>query len=217
MGIVLNYLQNHFLEIGIKIKYHFFKVLINKKFPIMLYEKYKTEFSKYKVNTSIRIAHFMAQIEHESNLKPISENLNYSREGLLKTFPNYFNSKNVDLYVKKPEKIANKVYANRMGNGQESSGDGWKYRGRGFIQLTGLENYKALSISTNTDYKNNPDLLLNEPNAVICALWFWTIKGLNNFADQDDILTITKKINGGLNGLEDRKKKLTKWKHELSL
>lgn len=182
----------------------------------MLYLKYKTQFKKYNVNTSLRIAHFMAQLEHESNLKPICENLNYSRERLLKIFPKYFNVKNVDLYLNKPEKIANKVYANRMGNGDESSGDGWKYRGRGFIQLTGLENYKALSYSTNTDYKNTPDLLLNECDAIICALWFWNRKGLNYFADQDDILTITKKINGGLNGLEDRKNKLTRWKYELS-
>ncbi|QQU04767.1 glycoside hydrolase family 19 protein [Myroides odoratus] len=183
----------------------------------MLYKKYKSLFNTYHVTTALRIAHFMAQIEHESNLKPISENLNYSKEGLLKVFPKYFNKDNVDQFARKPEKIANRVYANRMGNRSEASGDGWKFRGRGFIQLTGFNNYKALSVTTNVDYVNNPELLLTEADALIAALWFWSSNGLNTLADLDDVLLITKRINGGLNGIEDRKKKLIKWKNELNI
>jgi len=183
----------------------------------MLYQKYKSLFNKYNVKTELRIAHFMAQVEHESNLKPISENLNYSKERLLKVFPKYFNKDNVDQFTRKPEKIANKVYANRMGNKNEQSGDGWKFRGRGFIQLTGFNNYKALSENVNIDYVNNPDKLLTEADALIAALWFWNINNLNHLADLDDVLSITKKINGGLNGIDDRKIKLLKWKQILNV
>lgn len=183
----------------------------------MLYLKYKTLFQKHNVSTPLRIAHFMAQIEHESNLRPISENLNYSKEGLLRVFPRYFTKDNVDQYAKKPEKIANKVYANRMGNSNESSGDGWKYRGRGFIQLTGFNNYKNLSDSMKIDYVNNPNLLLTEADALISSLWFWSTNDLNTFADKDDIKTITKRINGGTNGIEDREKKLLVWKKRLNV
>lgn len=183
----------------------------------MLHQIYKTQFKNFYVDTPLRIAHFMAQIEHESNLKPISENLNYSKEGLLKVFPKYFNKDNVDQFARKPEKIANRVYANRMGNRNEQSGDGWKFRGRGFIQLTGFNNYKALSVTSNINYVNNPDLLLTEANALIAALWFWSNNDLNHLADLDDVVSITKKINGGLNGIDDRKKKLLKWKNELNV
>ena len=116
---------------------------------------------------------------------------------------------------KKPEKIANRVYANRMGNRSEQSGDGWKFRGRGFIQLTGFNNYAALSNAVNINYVNNPDRLLNEADALIAALWFWSSNNLNQLADLDDLSLITKRINGGLNGIEDRRKKLLKWKKEL--
>ena len=185
-----------------------------------LQEKYKTLFEKYGITTKIRIAHFMAQIEHESGLKPISENLNYSKDGLLKTFAKYFtinhalepNKSDSAQYARQPEKIANRVYANRMGNGGEASGDGWKYRGRGFIQVTGKENYFRLANDTDLDCLKNPDLLLEEANAMISALWFWELKGLNSFADKDDIITITKKINGGTNGLQHRKELLKKYK-----
>ena len=188
-----------------------------------LQEKYKTLFEKYGLTTKLRIAHFMAQIEHESGLKPISENLNYSKEGLLNVFNKYFTddilSKNGDieklgtstLYARQPEKIANRVYANRMGNGDELSGEGWKYRGRGFLQITGKENYFRLTNDTDLDCLKNPDLLLDEPNAMISALWFWNLKGLNKLADKNDIIGITKKINGGLNGIEHRKELLKKY------
>lgn len=180
-----------------------------------LYQKYKTLFSKFGLNTPLIISHFMAQIEHESGLKPIQENLNYSAERLLQVFPKYFNSKNVQGYHRFPEAIANVVYANRMGNGNYNSKDGWKYRGRGFIQLTGKDNYKALSKDTGIDYVNNPDLLLTESDALNSALWFWNKNGLNKLADSDDILSITKKINGGTNGLAHRKQLLSKYKKEL--
>ena len=177
-----------------------------------LNEKYKTIFEKYGINTPLRIAHFMAQIEHESGLKPISENLNYSADGLLKTFSKYFTKEQSLAYARQQSRIANRVYANRMGNGDESSGEGWKYRGRGFIQITGKENYFRLANDTDLDCLKNPDLLLEEANAMISALWFWNLKGLNIYADEDNISTITKRINGGFNGIEHRKELLKKYK-----
>lgn len=175
-----------------------------------LYEKYKTLFGKYKVNTPLRIAHFMAQIEHESGLKPISENLNYSKEGLLKTFKKYFTEDIIkidpktkvqtvikgtaSLYARQPEKIANKVYANRMGNRDEASGDGFKYRGFGYLQNTGRAMYEWLTEVTGIDFISNPDLLLIEANALIAALEFWKKNNLNALADKDDIKGITLKV-----------------------
>jgi len=138
--------------------------------------------------------------------------LNYSKEGLLKTFPKYFNSDNANFYARKPELIANKVYCNRMGNGNNESGDGWKYRGRGFIQITGKSNYTVLSKDTRIDFLNNPDLLLQEANSMISALWFWNKNKLNELADNDDVVSITKKINGGYNHLKERTILLEKWK-----
>jgi putative chitinase len=176
-------------------------------------QKYKTLLGNYGINTPLRIAHFMAQIEHESGLKPISENLNYSAQGLSKTFPKYFPTMaTANFYARQPEKIANRVYANRMGNGDEQSGEGFLYRGRGFLQITGKENYFNLANDTDIDCLKNPDLLLEEPNAMISALWFWKKKGLNIFADEDNLSTITKRINGGFNGIEHRKQLLVKWK-----
>ena len=180
-----------------------------------LQEKYKSLLNSYQVNTQLRIAHFMAQIEHESNLKPVSENLNYSAEGLMITFKKYFpNPTMANFYAKKPIKIANRVYADRMGNGNETSGDGYRFRGRGFIQITGKSNYLVLAKDTRIDCFNDPDLLLEEANSMISALWFWQKNKLNDFADKNDIVGITKKINGGTNGLEHRKKLLKKYNYE---
>lgn len=176
-------------------------------------QKYKTLLDSYGINTSLRLAHFMAQIEHESGLKPISENLNYSAKGLGTTFKKYFpNTILTNKYANQPQRIANIVYANRMGNGSVNSGEGWKYRGRGFIQITGKENYFRLHIDTDLDCVRNPDLLLEEANAMLSACWFWKLKGLNSLADKDDISAITKKINGAFIGLEHRKELLNKWK-----
>lgn len=178
-----------------------------------LHLKYKSLLDNYGVNTPTRLAHFFAQIEHESNLKPISENLNYSAVGLMTTFKKYFpDLKTAKEYERSPERIANRVYANRMGNGSESSGEGWKYRGRGFIQITGKDNYTILSKYTRIDYLNNPDLLLNEADSMISALWYWNRIKANELADKGDIKEITRKINGGFNGLSDRINKLQKWK-----
>ena len=182
---------------------------------MLLHKKYKTLLDNYGINTPLRLSHFMAQIEHESGLKPISENLNYSEDGLLNTFGKYFNKTTSKMYARKPEKIANRVYANRMGNGNESSGEGWKYRGRGFIQITGKHNYFRLANDTDIDCLKNPDLLLQEPNAMISALWFWDLKKLNKLADKDDLKGITRLINGGYNGLNHRTDLLKKWKNTL--
>ena len=165
----------------------------------------------FNIDIPLRISHFLAQIIHESgHLKYKSENLNYSSKALCSVFGKYFKSMDIaEQYARKPEKIANKVYANRMGNGDESSGDGWKYRGRGLIQLTGYTNYKKCSEYLEIDLINNPDLICNNPEVSIkAACWFWNSNSLNNFADKDDIITITKRINGGTNGLEDRKRNL---------
>lgn len=178
-----------------------------------LANKYKTLLDKNEINTSLRLSHFFAQIHHESNLKPINENLNYSPAGLNKTFHKYFPTiESTSTYARNPKKIANKVYANRMGNGDEKSGDGYTYRGRGFIQLTGKNNYQSLSKDTGIDYINNPDKLLNEPDAMIAALWFWNKNKLNILADKDDIIAVTKRINGGRNGLDHRIQLLTEYK-----
>ena len=173
--------------------------------------KYKSLFEKYGLNTKLRIAHFMAQIENESGLKPISENLNYSASGLIRVFRKYFSDIEAINFANQPEKIANRVYTNRMGNGDEKSGDGWKYRGRGFIQITGKINYFQLANDTDLDCSKNPNLLLEEANAMISALWFWNKAGLNKLADKNDIKGITRKINGGYNGLAHRQELLKKY------
>jgi putative chitinase len=115
-------------------------------------------------------------------------------------------------YARKPEKIANKVYASRMGNGNEASGDGWKFRGRGLIQLTGKENYQKFSQENGIDCVKNPDLLLQPEWALTSACWFWKKRNLNEFADKDDIIMITKRINGGTHGLNDRLQYLDSFK-----
>jgi len=166
---------------------------------------------QHQIDTAIRLSHFFAQIVHESgNLHYKEENLNYSAQGLRGVFPKYFpDDDTANKYARKPENIANRVYANRMGNRDEGSGDGWKYRGRGMIQLTGHDNYKACGEALKLDLLGSPDLLCQDPKVIVSsACWYWTSRGLNALADKDDILNITKKINGGTNGLEDREKKL---------
>lgn len=181
----------------------------------VLTKKYQTILNEYEINTPLRLSHFWAQLEHESDLKPISENLNYSIEGLMKIFKKYFPTiDSTKGYARQPQKIANKVYANRMGNGNEASGDGWKYRGKGFIQVTGKSNYELLSKDTGIDYIKYPEKLLNEADALISALWFWKKNGLNKWADKDDVIGVTKVINGGTNGLTHRTELLTKYKKQ---
>ncbi|MCP5052965.1 MAG: LysM peptidoglycan-binding domain-containing protein [bacterium] len=162
---------------------------------------------KLGIDTPLRQAHFIAQVAHESgNFRYSKENLNYSAEALRKVFGKYFPSDELaQEYARKPEKIASRVYGNRMGNGDEASGDGWKYRGRGLIQLTGCDNYRQCSEATGLKLLENPDQVVENPDvSVAVAGWFWNSRKLNQWADQDDVKTITKRINGGYHGLEDR-------------
>lgn len=183
-----------------------------------LAKKYKTLLDNNNINTPLRLAHFFAQIHHESNLKPVAENLNYSAQVLRNVFGKYFPTlTEAEAYARKPEKIANKVYANRMGNGDEQSGDGWKYRGRGFIQITGKNNYNTLSDDTGICYVGNPDLLLNEADSMVSALWFWNKNNLNRWADADDVREVTRRINGGYNGLAHRTELLRKYKKQFGV
>lgn len=153
-----------------------------------------------------RQAGFLAQCAHESgSFCRVTENLNYSAEGLVKIFPKYFPTlDSTKGYARMPEKIANKVYGNRMGNGPETSGDGWKFRGRGLIQLTGRSNYMKCGPSLGVDLTSSPEYLETVAGAVKSAYWFWNTNGLNSFADADDIKGMTRKINGGFIGLEER-------------
>lgn len=165
---------------------------------------------KYKINTPLRLSHFVAQCYHESQgFHVTQENLNYSLDGLLRVFKKYFPVDIAADYVRKPEKIANRVYANRNGNGPESSGDGWLYRGRGYIQLTGKENYAAFDKVVPENILVNPDVVSSK-YPMLSAGWFWDQRQLNALADlgadQQVVSDITKKINGGYNGLEDRLK-----------
>lgn len=170
-----------------------------------LQKKYRTLLKNAQINTPLRLAHFWSQLEYESNLKPIAENLNYGAQALRATFPKYFKDlKHAQEYHRQPEKIANYVYANRMGNGNTESGEGWKYRGRGFLQITGKANYEAVQKDTKIKCVDNPDLLLEEVNAMVSAVWFWTKNNLNELADKDYQNGITKVINGGQNGREGR-------------
>ena len=163
---------------------------------------------EYDIDTSARVAAFMAQCGHESGgFTLMQENLNYSAKGLRGTFGKYFpNDEVAKLYERKPQMIANRVYANRMGNGDEASGEGWYFRGRGIIQITGKNNYTKCSQSLfeSNVLVENPDLLLESEYAIHSACWFWSAARLNELSDIGDIKTMTKRINGGFIGLEDR-------------
>lgn len=167
-------------------------------------------FDKYDISTPERQSCFLAQVMHESNsFKSLSENLNYSAQGLMRTWSSRFPDLDVaEKFEHKPEKIANKVYAGRMGNIEE--GDGWKYHGRGLIQLTGRENYANFGSNVGVDVLSNPDLLTTPEYATLSAGWYWNKRNLNQLADNMDIEGITKKINGGTIGLEDRKARTQK-------
>lgn len=170
------------------------------------YEAICTILPEYEINTPNRVAAFLAQCAHESGgFKFLKENLNYKAESLLKVFPKYF--KTLDearAYEKRPEKIANKIYGNRMGNGDEASGDGFRYCGRGLIQLTGKDNYSWFAASLEIPVEEASEYLETFEGAVQSACWFWESNNLNQWADKGDILTLTKRINGGTIGLEDR-------------
>jgi len=164
---------------------------------------------KFELNTPLRLAHFLAQAGHESGgFKAVNENLNYGAKGLLGIFKKYFPTpEKAALYERKPEKIANLVYGGRMGNGAEATGEGYKFRGRGYIQLTGKDNYKAFDTVVPENLLESPDLVATK-YPLLSAAWFFHKNGLHKIADggaTDAVVTsVTKRVNGGTIGLEDR-------------
>jgi putative chitinase len=163
-----------------------------------------------EINTPLRQRHFLAQVGHESgDLSALEENLNYSAEALYRVWPTRFGGGLAAHYAHDPERIANRAYGGRMGNGAETSGDGWRFRGRGLIQLTGRENYEEFAVAMSYNVVATPDIILSAeaPGPRLCcatATWFWTVRNLNALADHDDVETITRRVNGGLTGLPDR-------------
>jgi putative chitinase len=166
--------------------------------------------AKFNITTPLRLAHFLAQCGHESGgFKAVSENLNYGAKGLLGVFPKYFNAESATAYERKPEKIANRVYASRMGNGDEASGEGYKFRGRGYIQLTGKSNYTNFTKFIGEDCIANPDLIATKYPLASAAFFFnsnnlWAI--CDKGADEATVTAVTKRVNGGTIGLADRLK-----------
>ena len=177
--------------------------------------------AKFQINTPLRLAHFLAQCGHESGgFRATQENLNYSAKGLNGIFKKYFPTEAAATpYARQPQKIANKVYANRMSNGDEASGDGYKFRGRGYIQLTGRANYTLFGKAIGEDVTGNPDVVSGK-YALLSAAWFWSNNGLNKLADggsTDAVVTsITKRVNGGTIGLADRIKHFKEYFHLLA-
>ena len=177
--------------------------------------------AKFQINTPLRLAHFLAQCGHESGgFRATQENLNYSAKGLNGIFKKYFPTLESALpYERKPEKIANKVYANRMANGTEASGDGYKFRGRGYIQLTGKDNYTRFGAAIGENITSNPDVVSGK-YALLSAAWFWSNNGLNKLADggatDATVTSITKRVNGGTIGLADRIKHFKEYYHLLA-
>jgi putative chitinase len=171
--------------------------------------------SKYNITSHVRLAHFMAQIAHESgNFKAVVENLNYSADALLSVFPKYFKDKNGVLdkalaqkYARNPEMIGSRVYASRMGNGDEASKEGYRFRGRGYLQVTGKDNYKAFSTFIGEDCVANPDLIATK-YPMDSAMWFFDKNKLWDICDKgatNEVVTlVTKRVNGGTHGLDDR-------------
>lgn len=176
--------------------------------------------TKFEINTPLRLAHFLAQCGHESGgFKAVSENLNYGAKGLMGTFKKYFPTEALaNAYARQPEKIANKVYGGRMGNGLEASGEGWKFRGRGYIQLTGKDNYTAFDKSVEDDILATPDLVATK-YPLLSAAWFFHKNGLHKIADEgatDAVVTkVTKRVNGGTIGLPDRIKHFNEYNNLL--
>jgi putative chitinase len=160
---------------------------------------------QFSIDSPLRLAGFISQVAHESgSFCSVSENLNYSAEALLATFPSHFDEDSAADYARQPEKIANRVYANRMGNGDEASGDGWAFRGGGLIQDTGRDNHQLCGDALGIDLINHPELLQTPQYAALSAAWFWSTHNLNALADAGDVEGMTREINGGLNGLADR-------------
>jgi putative chitinase len=167
------------------------------------------------LSTPERLAAFIAQCAHESGgFKFLEENLNYKAESLCKVWPSHFNHEIANEYAHNPQKIASRAYANRMGNGDEESQEGWMYRGRGFLQTTGKKGYEELSDATQIDFVNNPDAVATPEGACVSAAVYWEKHGLNRFVDSNEFVGLTKAINGGTIGLDDR---MTRYNHALSI
>lgn len=184
--------------------------------PNNVYTEIHSVVDTFQINTPLRLAHFLGQCAHESgNFKLTTENLNYSTKGLLTTFPKYFKQSGLaESYSRNPERIASRVYADRMGNGSEGTNDGWKFRGRGYIQLTGKNNYTLFDKFVNEDIVSNPDLVAKK-YPLSSAAWFFHKNNLNKTSDKglsESVITqLTKRINGGTNGLQDRIKYTVKF------
>jgi putative chitinase len=167
---------------------------------------------RFEINDPFRIAGFLSQVAHESGgFKFVKENLNYSVASLMRVWPKHFPTLEIaQRYARNPERIANRAYANRMGNGEEASGDGWKYIGRGLIQLTGKNNYVAYGNACKNDAVESPEMLEQPKYSAESAGWFWNVNRLNALADNQDVVGMTKRINGGIHGLDDRQTKYAK-------
>ena len=191
----------------------FKQIIINKESKLWFDIMYPI-LPKYNINTKERVAGFLAQTGHESlDYKVLEENLNYSADRLRVIWPKRFpNITIAQRYHRNPQLIANYVYANRLGNGPQTSGDGWRFRGRGLIQCTGRFNYTKCSqfLYKNDKLLENPDILLTKEGALLSACWYWTTNDLNKFCDKKDILGMTKRINGGTVGLSDRQSRFNK-------
>lgn len=173
---------------------------------------------RFKIDTPLEIAHFLAQCGHESGgFKVVQENLNYSADGLRKIFPKYFSGTLAESYARNPQKIASRAYGGRMGNGDETSGDGWKFRGRGYIQLTGKNNYAAFGKAINEDLVSNPDLVSTK-YPLLSAAWFFSQNCLSRCTDssKNTIESVTRCVNGGLIGINDRIKHFNEYYKLLS-
>lgn len=174
--------------------------------------------TKFGIDTPLKLAHFLAQCGHESGgFRVVSENLNYSAQGLKNIFPKYFPGNLSESYARNPQKIANKVYGGRMGNGAESTGEGFKFRGRGYIQLTGKDNYTAFGKAINEDIVSNPDLISTK-YPLLSAAWFFSKNCLRKVVDESNVTVtnVTKCVNGGTIGLPDRLKHFKEYYHLLS-
>jgi len=179
------------------------------KNPNAWFEALEKHLPAFEIVTPSRVAGFVAQCQHESaDFTVLTENLNYSADALNKLFPKYFINAGRDAqeYHRQPEKIANVIYASRMGNGDTASGDGWRFRGRGILQITGRSNYTQCSRDLFQDdtLVDNPDYLTDPEYAILSACWFWHKNNLNQFCDSGDVVTLSKRINGGTIGLDDR-------------
>jgi putative chitinase len=190
-------------------KEHLIAVIGNNPYIDYWFDAIYSILPEYGINTPRRVAAWLAQCAHESNnFRSLRENLNYRAVTLRRVFPKYFPTDQIaQEYASRPDRqsaIANRVYANRMGNGDEASGDGWRYLGRGLIQLTGKNNYTLFAASIETPLEEIPEYLQTFEGAVQSACWFWEQNNINQFADTGDILNMTRRINGGTIGLDDR-------------